>query len=52
MMYGSNILKDILEIIPDKLRHQSGDIMTVASFLITVCEDIKLKLLSADLISE
>lgn len=30
MMYGSNILKDILEIIPDKFKHKSGDIMTVA----------------------
>lgn len=41
-MIGTNVVGPVLESIPSKYQHKSGDIMTVANYLIKIGESINL----------
>ena len=43
LMIGTNIVGPVLESIPSKYHHKSGDIMTVANYLIKIADSINLK---------
>lgn len=43
MMVGQNIFSQVLELIPSRERHPSGDIMTIAQFLVKTSKTINLE---------
>lgn len=48
LMFGSNILFPVVSIIPANDKHSSGDIMSIASFLIQLSNKINLKLIKEE----